>query len=207
MIAKVIVRGADREDAIGRMLRALGEFEVGGIKTLVGFHRALLSHPCFRAGETCEGIVESQELAEAAEQLSRLSHLTTSLGIASDGASSTELATEAEIDGRRVRVSLRVPEPGYRALARRRRERAAASAGGAGAGIVVSPMQGTVIAVKVQVGDTVRPGEVVCIVEAMKMENEVASAGAGVVSDVAVAAGDPVAIGQTILVIEPGSDG
>ncbi len=207
MIAKVIVRGADREDAIGRMLRALGEFEVGGVKTLIGFHRALLSHPCFRAGETCEGIVESKELAEAAEQLSQLSHLTTSLGIASDGASSTELATEAEIDGRRVRVSLRVPEPGYRTLARRRRERAAASAGGAGAGIVVSPMQGTVIAVKVAVGDTVQPGEVVCIVEAMKMENEVASAGAGVVSDVAVAAGDPVAIGQTILVIEPGSDG
>ena len=70
MIAKVIVRGVDREDAIGRMLRALGEFRIDGVKTLIGFHRALLSHPCFRAGETCDGVVESSELAEAAEQLS-----------------------------------------------------------------------------------------------------------------------------------------
>ena len=63
MIAKLIVRGADREDAIGRMLRALGEFQIGGVKTLIGFHKALLSHPCFRAGETCHGIVESELLA------------------------------------------------------------------------------------------------------------------------------------------------
>src|SRR3954452_24059749 len=63
MIAKLIVRGADREDAIGKMLRALGEFEVGGVKTLIGFHKALLTHPCFRAGETCHGIVESELLA------------------------------------------------------------------------------------------------------------------------------------------------
>ncbi len=69
MIAKVIVRGADREDAIGRMLRALGEFEIGGVKTLIGFHKALLSHPCFRAGETCHGIVESELLAVRAEEL------------------------------------------------------------------------------------------------------------------------------------------
>ena len=200
MIAKVIVHGADREDAIGRMLRALGEFEVGGVKTLVGFHRALLSHACFRAGETCEGIVESKELAKEAE---RLSHVTTSLGAAADGTASAELATEAEIDGRRVRLSVRVPEPGYRELARRRRDRAAAGAGGPGAGIVVSPMQGTVIAVKVAAGDGVEPGQVVCLVEAMKMENEVTAQGAGTVASVAVAAGDPVSIGQTICLIEP----
>ena len=69
MIAKLIVRGADREDAIGRMLRALGEYEIGGVKTLVGFHEALLEHPCFRAGETCHGIVESPELAARAAEL------------------------------------------------------------------------------------------------------------------------------------------
>src|SRR5581483_9214194 len=63
MVAKLIVRGADRDDAIGRMLRALGEYRIGGVKTLIGFHKALLSHPCFRAGETCHGIVESPELA------------------------------------------------------------------------------------------------------------------------------------------------
>ena len=69
MVAKLIVRGVDREDAIGRMLRALGEFEIGGVKTLIGFHKALLEHPCFRAGETCHGIVESPELAARAEVL------------------------------------------------------------------------------------------------------------------------------------------
>ncbi len=65
MIAKLIVRGADRADAIGRMLRALGEFEIGGVKTLIGFHKALLTHPCFAAGETCHGVVESELLAAA----------------------------------------------------------------------------------------------------------------------------------------------
>ena len=69
LIAKLIVHGADREDAIGKMLRALGEYRIGGVKTLIGFHKALLSHPCFRAGETCHGVVESAELAARAEEL------------------------------------------------------------------------------------------------------------------------------------------
>src|ERR671914_2054254 len=63
MIAKLIVRGADREHARQRMLRALADFRIGGVPTLVGFHRALLEHPCFVAGETCHGIAESDALA------------------------------------------------------------------------------------------------------------------------------------------------
>ena len=70
MVAKLIVHDVDREHARRRMLRALGEFEIGGIRTLVGFHRALLSHPSFIAAETGLGLVESQELAEQAEQFS-----------------------------------------------------------------------------------------------------------------------------------------
>ena len=69
MIAKLIVRGVDREHARRRMLRALEDFEIGGPPTLVGFHRALLEHPCFVAGATCHGIVESDELAARAEEL------------------------------------------------------------------------------------------------------------------------------------------
>src|ERR1051325_3191578 len=83
MIAKLIVLGVDRDDAIGKMLRALDEFEIGGVRTLLGFHRALLTEPCFRAGETCAGVVESKELAERAE---RLSHSTTSVASGSGGA-------------------------------------------------------------------------------------------------------------------------
>ncbi len=64
MIAKLIVHDTDRESARRRMLRALGEFEIGGVKSLLGFHQALLSHPCFVAGETCHGLVESELLAE-----------------------------------------------------------------------------------------------------------------------------------------------
>ena len=66
LVAKLIVHGVDREHARRRMLRALGEFEIGGITTLLGFHRALLEHPCFVEGATCHGVVESEELAERA---------------------------------------------------------------------------------------------------------------------------------------------
>ena len=200
MIAKVIVRGVDREDAIGRMLRALGEFRIDGVKTLIGFHRALLSHPCFRAGETCDGVVESSELAEAAEQLS---HQTTSLARPSDGTLS-ELAAEVEVAGRRVQVKVLTPEPAYRALARRRRERAAGAAVGPGSGTVRSPMQGTVIDVKVGAGDTIAVGQVVCIVEAMKMENEITAHRGGVVAVLSVSVGAAVSIGQPICAIEDG---
>ena len=194
MIAKLIVRGADREDAIGRMLRALGEFQIGGVKTLIGFHKALLSHPCFRAGETCQGVVESEELAQRAEELSA----ETVRGAASAVGGTVERASFAEVDGRRVEVKVLVPEPPYRELARRRRERAAGGAGAGGSGTVVSPMQGTVLSVKVAEGEVVEPGQVICIVEAMKMENEVTAHRAGTVSELAVAAGQPVTTGQAI---------
>ena len=74
MIAKLIVRDVDREHARRRMLRALEEFEIGGVKTLLGFHRALLEHPCFVAGETCHGVVESEQLARREPRSSRSSH-------------------------------------------------------------------------------------------------------------------------------------
>jgi acetyl-CoA/propionyl-CoA carboxylase biotin carboxyl carrier protein len=116
-------------------------------------------------------------------------------------ANQVERVTTAEVDGRLVEVRLRVPEPPYRELARRRRERAAAGGGAGASGAVVSPMQGTVLDVKVADGDVVEPGQVICIVEAMKMENEVTAHMAGTVGSLAVAAQQPVAIGQQICVI------
>jgi acetyl-CoA/propionyl-CoA carboxylase biotin carboxyl carrier protein len=211
MVAKLIVHDQDRETARRRMLRALGEFDVGGVKTLLGFHQALLAHPCFVAGETCHGLVESEELARAAEEIAErqeqaLAHGTTSVAGTPDGALS-ERTTEVEVDGRRVLVRAQVPEPPYRTLARRRRERAARGLGGAAGGTVVSPMQGTVLAVRVAEGDAVEVGQVLCIVEAMKMENEVTAHQAGVVASVAVAAGQPVTSGQPICLLEPAADG
>ncbi len=200
LIAKLVVHDIDRESARRRMLRALSEFEIGGVKTLVGFHRALLSHPCFVAGETCHGIVESEELAERAEQFSH--EATETVAAASDGALSTK-TTVIEVDGRRVEVKVSRTEPPYRALARRRRERGASRGSGGAADAVVSPMQGTVLEVLVAEGDKVEAGAVICIVEAMKMENEVSAHRAGVVTELVVAPGGPVSIGQRICLVLP----
>jgi acetyl-CoA/propionyl-CoA carboxylase, biotin carboxylase, biotin carboxyl carrier protein len=197
LVAKLIVHGVDREHARRRMLRALSEFEIGGITTLLGFHRALLEHPCFVAGETCHGVVESDELAQEAGQLS---HETTSLPTASDGRL-RERVTTVELEGRRFEVAAFVPEPPYAELARRRRERTAGGAHGAARDALVTPMQGTVLAVNVQAGDEVRAGDVICVVEAMKMENEITSHRDGVVTELSVAPGQAVTAGQVICVI------
>jgi acetyl-CoA/propionyl-CoA carboxylase, biotin carboxylase, biotin carboxyl carrier protein len=198
MIAKLIVHDTNRETARRRMLRALAEFEIGGVKSLLGFHQALLTHACFIDGETCHGLVESEELAQRAEQFS---HQATTVAAGPDG-SLSEVTTVAEVDGRRVQVKVLVPEPAYRGLARRRKKRSAGAAGGAGSDTVVSPMQGTVLSVKVAEGDVVEASQVICIVEAMKMENEVTAHRAGTVTELAVAAGQPVTTGQVICVIE-----
>ena len=195
MIAKLIVRGSDREHARLRMLRALEDFAIAGPPTLIGFHRALLSHPCFVAGETCDGLVESEELAARAAELEG----------GDVGAQSSYLPSGAlrervravEVDGRRYDVTLLEPEPPWADLARRRRERARAGAAGAG-DAVVSPMQGTVLKVEVADGDAVEPGQVLCVVEAMKMENELTAHRAGTVADLSVEAGAGVTSGQVI---------
>ena len=93
------------------------------------------------------------------------------------------------------------PEPPWAELARRRRERAAHGPGGAGSEAVVSPMQGTVLKVEVADGDEVEAGQVLCIVEAMKMENEIVAHRPGRVSGLSVAAGDAVASGQVICLV------
>jgi acetyl-CoA/propionyl-CoA carboxylase biotin carboxyl carrier protein len=198
MMAKLIVHGVDREHARHRMLRALDEFEIGGVKTLLGFHRALLRHPCFVAGATCEGVVESELLAKQAQELS---HEATTVAVAPDG-NVRERLTTVEVDGRRFEVKVLVPEPPYAEVGRRRRERSATrGAHGAARDAIVSPMQGTVLAVRVADGDEVSAGQVLCIVEAMKMENEVHAHRDGVVSDLSVAPGQPVKTGQVICVV------
>jgi acetyl-CoA/propionyl-CoA carboxylase biotin carboxyl carrier protein len=196
MIAKLIVHGVDREHARRRMLRALREFVIEGPKTLLGFHEALLSHECFVRGETCHGIVESEELAARAAELERANGASPVGG----GGRSVERVRSVELDGRRFDVTILEAEPPWRELARRRRERVRAGGAG-GTDAVVSPMQGTVLAVAVADGDAVEAGQVICIVEAMKMENEVHAHRAGLVSELSVAAGEAVLAGQVICVL------
>ena len=208
LVAKLCVHGVDREHARRRMLRALGEYEIEGVTTLLGFHQALLGHDCFVRGATCHGVVESKELAERAHQLS---HQTTSLKTSSDGtggARAREQILQAEVDGRLFEVKLFTPEPPHADLARRRRERDTSRRHlGAARDAIVSPMQGTVLAVEVAEGDEVTPGQVVCVVEAMKMENEVSAPRAGIVTELSVAAGEPITTGQVICVVKQEADG
>jgi acetyl-CoA/propionyl-CoA carboxylase biotin carboxyl carrier protein len=209
MVAKLIVHGVDREHARRRMLRALDELWIEGPTTLVGFHKALLSHPCFVAGETCHGVVESEELAARAAELDGTvpaPPASNSLLLGRTGpVRTTERVRTVEVDGRRFEVRLSEPEPEWRALARRRRERVRQGGGGAGGrDAVVSPMQGTVLAVRVADGDQVEAGQVICVVEAMKMENEVHAHRAGVVRSLSVEAGQPVTTGQVICTVEAG---
>jgi acetyl-CoA/propionyl-CoA carboxylase biotin carboxyl carrier protein len=196
MIAKLIVHGVDREHARMRMLRALGEFVIEGPTTLIGFHKALLSNECFIRGETCHGLVESDELAARAAALD---------GAPLRGAVSLRALVEqeriVEVEGRRFTVRVLEPEQPWRELARRRAERVRAGGGG-GTDAVVSPMQGTVLSVAVAEGDEVASGDVICIVEAMKMENEVRAHQAGTIAQLSVEPGQPVATGQVICVIE-----
>jgi len=185
------------------MLRALAEFRIEGTSTLLGFHRALLEHPCFLAGQTCAGVVESEELARRAKELEEsFSHRTTSVSQASDGVLPTvQRLVGVEVDGRAFDVRLHVTEPPWAALARRRRERTSAGAGGAGDGAVCSPMQGTVLTVAVAEGDPVEVGQLLCVVEAMKMENEIVAPRVGVVRDLAVSPGLAVTSGQLVCVV------
>ena len=155
------------------MLRALGEFEIGGVKTLIGFHKALLGHPCFQAGGTCHGIVESDGAGRPGSRARSGARARRRPGVVAAAGRTEHRETVAEVDGRRVTVKVVVPEAPFRELARRRRERAAAGGAAGGPEVVASPMQGTVLAVRVADGDAVEAGQVLCIVEAMKMENEV----------------------------------
>jgi acetyl-CoA/propionyl-CoA carboxylase biotin carboxyl carrier protein len=204
LIAKLVVHDVDRERARRRMLRALDEFVIEGPTTLLGFHRALLETPCFVRGETCRDVVESPSLAERAQELDRLAHSKTSVASSSDGRrpATREEIVSVEIDGRRHEVRLHVPEPPWLELARRHRERRKGLAAGA-IGSVTSPMQGTVLSVAVSDGDVVSAGDLICVVEAMKMENEIVAHSDGVVSGLAVAPGDQVADAQTVCVIAP----
>ena len=201
LVAKLVVHDVDREHARRRMLRALEEYVIEGPTTLVSFHRALLESPCFARGETCAGIVDSEELARRAQELDEARPAVRSQAPA-DGTRSRTRVLAVELDGRRHEVRIQEPEPPWAEAARSHRERAKGLTGG-GTDAVVSPMQGTVLAVEVADGDVVEAGAVVCIVEAMKMENPIVSHADGVVSELAVAAGEQVANGQVICVVRP----
>jgi acetyl-CoA/propionyl-CoA carboxylase biotin carboxyl carrier protein len=202
LVAKLVVHDVSRERARLRMLRALAEFVIEGPATLIGFHRALLASPCFVEGGTCRGVVESEELARDAQELGeQLSHLTTSVAPGSDGGSATrERVVAVELDGRRHEVRIHTAAPAWAELARRHKERRKGLSG-EDSGAIVSPMQGTVLDVAVTDGASIESGDLICVVEAMKMENEIVSHRDGVVAQLSVVPGEQVAHGQLICLV------
>jgi acetyl-CoA/propionyl-CoA carboxylase biotin carboxyl carrier protein len=133
-----------------------------------------------------------------------LSHKTTSVAGTSDGGRPLrERLVQAELEGRRYELRLLLPEPPHAELARRRKERGRAGGRhGPAKDAVVSPMQGTVLAVEVKEGEEVKAGQVLCVVEAMKMENEITAHRTGRVAELSVEAGQPVKTGQVICIVQ-----
>jgi acetyl-CoA/propionyl-CoA carboxylase, biotin carboxylase, biotin carboxyl carrier protein len=202
MVAKLIVWDVDREASTRRMLRALGEFEVGGLKTLVSFHRALLATEQWRNGETCRDLVEDKEW---------LKEITSPAPEPADDAEDdeedkVERDYAVEVSGRRfdVKVIGAAGAPNGAAPSARkapkRRERG--SGDGGAPGEIVSPLQGTVLKVAVEQGAEIEEGALVCVIEAMKMENEITAPSSGTVEELGVSEGGAIATGDTIAVIK-----
>jgi acetyl-CoA/propionyl-CoA carboxylase, biotin carboxylase, biotin carboxyl carrier protein len=201
MIAKLIVWDVDREASTRRMLRALDEYEIGGVATLIPFHRALLATEQWRGGETCRDLVED------AEWLKRLAQPRPERG-AEDEAHKVEREYAVEVSGRKFDVkvigepALATPNGAGPAVRKAPERRTRGGGGGGGApGELVSPIQGTVLRVAVEQGAEVDEGALICVIEAMKMENEITAPSAGTVAEVGVSEGGSVATGDTIAVI------
>ena len=213
MVAKLIVWDVDREQATARMLRALREYQIDGLKTLLPFHQAILQTRQWHDGETCRDLIEDRswlkQLAfpKAEKPASE-----------ADGEAAPEPIEQSytvEVSGKRFDVKViglppagggvngAAPAPAGAVATRRAPRRSERSAGGGGGGgdTLSSPLQGTVLKVAVEKGADVQEGALVCVIEAMKMENEITAHKAGTVADLPIAVGASVATGDTLAVI------
>jgi len=206
LVAKLVVWGRDREAARLRMLRAIEETVITGVATTLPADVVILSHPDFAAATHSTNWVEQTlDLSSVTADVAPEPDPATVEG--GDPVPKVLRDVTAEIDGRRYQVKLWVPDLGDEVVAgsapRAAGPKRAKAAGGAtGSGTVAVPMQGTIVKVAVAVGDEVELGQTVCVLEAMKMENNVVSEKAGTVKEVKVAAGDAVGPGDVVAIIE-----
>jgi acetyl-CoA/propionyl-CoA carboxylase biotin carboxyl carrier protein len=212
MVAKLIVWDADREQATRRMLRALAEYEIEGLKTLIPFHRALLATEQWARGETCRDLLEDRGWLKALA-------FERTPATDDDGEEETvEQTYTVEVSGRKFDVRVIGPAggPGAGADANgsaaapaKRPTRAAreprARQNGHGSDALASPMQGSIWKIPVKAGQQVVEGEVVMIIEAMKMENEITAHKAGVIAELPISEGDLVRSGDVLAVITDAS--
>jgi acetyl-CoA/propionyl-CoA carboxylase biotin carboxyl carrier protein len=205
MIAKLIVWDVDREQATQRMLRALGEYEIEGMKTLIPFHKALLATEQWAKGSTCRELLEDDAWLKTLtfDTLPEPDH---------DDEETVEQTYTVEVSGRKFDVKVIGPpmagvapaNGAANGAARKpaRAERASSRAGGGGGDTLASPMQGNIWKVLVEKGQKVDEGQIVTIIEAMKMENEITAHKAGVIADLLISEGGSVASGDVLAVIK-----
>lgn len=204
LVGKLICWGSDRETAIRRTLRALHEFRIEGIATTIPADLAILEHQDFVDG------IHSTKWVEDTLDLSGVGSSST----VADGESEAKVQrdVDVEVNGKRFSVKVFVPESQAGAVvaggaaggaSRPRRSGGAGGAGaGGGSGAVAVPMQGTIVKILVEVGQEVEAGATVCVLEAMKMENNITAEKAGTVKEIKVAPGDSVGSGDVVVVIE-----
>ena len=206
MLAKLIVWGEDRDQALARSARALAEYKIEGMATVLPFHQHIVTHPAF-VGDGKKFDVYTKWIEEEWEN--PIEPWTPTGAPADDDEPVERKKVVVEVDGRRVEVSL----PGDLAFGGshaggtvRRRAKSRTRGGAAGAAAsgdaVSAPMQGTVVKVAVSEGQEVKAGELVAVLEAMKMENPVTAHKDGVVTDLSVDAGAPVTQGTVLCEIK-----
>ena len=203
MVAKLIVWDADRAKATKRMLRALGEFEIEGVKTLIPFHKAIMASEQWANGETCRDLIEDRDW------LKRLAF--PKVPKADEEPELVARDYVVEVSGKRFEVTVHGEAPAQAAAPSNgaarpapRRERAKAGSGGGGGDTLSSPLQGNVFKVLVEQGADVEEGALICIIEAMKMENEITAHKAGKVAELPIEEGTAVTAGDTLAVITSG---
>jgi acetyl-CoA/propionyl-CoA carboxylase biotin carboxyl carrier protein len=208
MVAKLIVWDVDRETARRKMMRALDEYVVEGPATLIPFHRWIFEQDEFIAGGACHDLIAG--LSEVPTEIPPPKKPAPTLPAdeVTEAAPRAERTFTAEVSGKRFEVRLSYDDDGSSAgpAAPKRKPRSSAShaAGGSNGSApdtLATPMQGTVLKVLVKKGQEVAEGDVICIVEAMKMENEVAAHRGGTVKELHVAEGQAVKADEVIAVI------
>jgi acetyl-CoA/propionyl-CoA carboxylase biotin carboxyl carrier protein len=203
MIAKLIVWDTTRERATARMIRALREYELEGVKSLIPFHIGLLATEQWANGETCRDLIEDKKWLKQFEQPKPEAPADDEEG------PTVERSYAVEVSGRKFDVKVigaaaaGVAANGAAPAKKAPKRSARAGGGGGGApGELVSPIQGTVLKVEVEKGASVEEGALICVIEAMKMENEITAPSSGTVEELNVSAGGSVATGDTIAVIK-----
>jgi acetyl-CoA/propionyl-CoA carboxylase, biotin carboxylase, biotin carboxyl carrier protein len=210
MVAKLIVWDTDREAATRRMTRALREFEIEGVKTLLPFHLAIMASEQWARGETCRDLIEDRAWLK-----SLAFPAPSEPAAAEQRAEPVERSYTVEVSGRRFDVTVHGdpltaaavdglvgPAGGTVTRGAPRPARSTQGGGGsAGGDTLASPMQGSVFKVLVEQGAEVEEGALVCIIEAMKMENEITAHKAGTIAELPISEGTAVTAGDTLAVI------